>query len=98
MAPAARDDAQGRFKIGEAVGFLEDEVLAWGDPLQTLAVVLGALSNGAEGSGTPELLSVLSGEDAPVGLGEVAGMINGGIELELRHGGQAAYWWLLAAE
>ena len=98
VAPAARDDAQGRFKIGEAVGFLEDEVLAWGDPLQTLAAVLSALSNGAQGSGTPELLSVLSGEDAPVGLGEVAGMINGGIELELRHGGQAAYWWLLAAE
>jgi hypothetical protein len=25
-------------------------------------------------------------------------MLNGGIELELRQGGQAAYWWLLAAE
>ena len=27
-----------------------------------------------------------------------SGMVNGGVELELRHGGQPAYWWLLAAE
>ena len=40
----------------------------------------------------------LDGEDVPIGLGELDGMINGGIELELRHGGQPAYWWLLAAE
>src|SRR4051794_34690434 len=40
VAPAARDDAQGRFRRGEAVGFLEDEVLAWGDPRETLAAVL----------------------------------------------------------
>ena len=26
------------------------------------------------------------------------GMLDGEIELELRHGGQPAYWWLLAAE
>ncbi len=31
-------------------------------------------------------------------LGEIEGMVNGGVELELRHGGQPAYWWLLAAE
>ncbi len=41
---------------------------------------------------------MLDGEGAPLGLEEVAAMTNGGIELELRHGGQAAYWWLLAAE
>ena len=28
----------------------------------------------------------------------IAGMLNGAVELELRNGGQAAYWWLLAAE
>jgi len=28
----------------------------------------------------------------------IEGMVNGGVELELRHGGQPAYWWLLAAE
>ncbi len=47
---------------------------------------------------TPELISVLAGEDAPLRLGEIEGIVNGGVELELRHGGQPAYWWLLAAE
>jgi DAK2 domain fusion protein YloV len=118
VAPAARDDGQGRFKRGEAVGFVEDEVLAWGDPGETLRAVLSALSEpagagallggdgpsgGASGvAGTvlaaPELISVLAGEDAPLGLGEVEEMADGEVELELRHGGQPAYWWLLAAE
>ena len=126
VAPAARDDAQGRFRRGEAVGFVDDEVLAWGDPGETLQAVLSALANGAAigsdnanpvapnqlaparpvgerrpGHGpvaTPELISVLAGEDAPLGLGDVEGMVNGGVELELRHGGQPAYWWLLTAE
>jgi DAK2 domain fusion protein YloV len=98
VAPAARDDAQGRFARGDAVGFVEDEVLAWGDPRETLEAVLAVLVAGGEGLETPELISVLAGEGAPVGLGEVQGMVGGGIELELRHGGQAAYWWLLSAE
>jgi uncharacterized protein len=98
VAPAARDDAQGRFKRGDAVGFVQDEVLAWGDPRETLEKVLRVLAQGDNGEGAPELISVLDGEDVPLGLGELNGMINGGIELELRHGGQPAYWWLLAAE
>ena len=98
VAPAARDDAQGRFKRGQAVGFVQDEVLAWGDPAETLQRVLEALAGGAGGSDPPELISVLSGEDAPLGLAEVELMVNGGAELELRQGGQPGYWWLLAAE
>jgi hypothetical protein len=97
VAQAARDDARGRFGRGEAVGFVADEVVAWGEPGETLRAVLAALADGAE------LISVLAGEDAPLGPEEVAGLIdagslNGGVELELRHGGQPAYWWLLAAE
>ncbi len=98
VAPAARDDAQGRFRRGDAVGFVEDEVLAWGEPRATLEAVLHKLATGGNGEGPPELISVLDGEDAPLGLEEVEGMVNGGVELELRHGGQPAYWWLLAAE
>jgi fatty acid kinase len=98
VAPAARDDAQGRFRRGEAVGFVEDEVHAWGDPGDTLRAVLATLTDGAGEELTPELISVLAGEDAPLGLGEIEAMVNGGIELELRQGGQPAYWWLLAAE
>jgi hypothetical protein len=97
VAPAARDDAQGRFQRGDAVGFVEDEVRAWGDPRDTLAAVVKALAEPDEGE-RPELISVLAGEDSPVGLEALEGMVNGGVELELRHGGQPAYWWLLAAE
>jgi uncharacterized protein len=98
VAPAARDDAQGRFSRGDAVGFIQDEVLAWGDPTDTLRSILQALAAGDGEIGEPELISVLAGEDAPLGLGDIEGMINGAVELELRQGGQAAYWWLLAAE
>jgi DAK2 domain fusion protein YloV len=98
VAPAARDDAQGRFLRGDAVGFVEEEVLAWGDPGKTLHAVLRSLIGGAAGYEAPELISVLAGEHAPLGLGDVEGMVNGEVELELRQGGQPAYWWLLAAE
>jgi hypothetical protein len=73
-------------------------VLAWGDPRETLESVLSVLAGGASGVEAPELISVLAGEAAPLGLGELEGMVNGRVELELRHGGQSAYWWLLAAE
>jgi len=98
VAQAARDDTQGRFRRGEAVGFVEDEVQAWGEPRETLKAVLEALTRGANGSGAPELISVLAGLDAPVRLGDIEAMVNGDVELELRHGGQPAYWWLLSAE
>jgi DAK2 domain fusion protein YloV len=98
VAPAARNDIQGRFTTGEAVGFIEEEVIAWGDPAETLRAVVAELARGAGAEECPELISVLEGEQAPIALGDVEGMLDGGIELELRHGGQAAYWWLLAAE
>jgi DAK2 domain fusion protein YloV len=98
VAPAARDDAQGRFSRGDAVGFVQDEVLAWGDPRETLRAILDRLAAG-DGNGTrPELISVLAGVDAPIGLGEIERIAGDGVELELRDGGQPAYWWLLAAE
>jgi hypothetical protein len=98
VAPAARDDPRGRFVRGEAVGFVEEEVLAWGDPGETLQAVLARLALGRPGSGPAELISVLAGEHAPFGPEVVEGMVNGTVELELRNGGQAAYWWLLTAE
>jgi uncharacterized protein len=98
VAPAAREDAQHRFTVGEAVGFVEDEMIAWGEPLATLRAVLAALSTPGEDGVRPELISVLAGEETPIGLGELDVVVDAGIELELRHGGQPAYWWLLAAE
>jgi DAK2 domain fusion protein YloV len=98
VAPAAREDAQGRFALGDAVGFVEDEIVAWGEPLATLQAVLDALAARREDGTGPELISVLAGEEAPIGLGELDLSSSGEIELELRHGGQPSYWWLLAAE
>ncbi len=95
VAPAARADPAGRFAPGEAVGFLGEEVVAWGEPAATLRHVLVALADGAE------LLSVLAGEQAPLDPSEVVALLDGDLgaaELEQRHGGQSAYWWLLAAE
>jgi DAK2 domain fusion protein YloV len=92
VAQAARDDTKGRFGRGEAVGFVADEVIAWGAPGETLRAVLATLADGAE------LISVLAGQDAPLQAAEIAGLVNGGVELELHDGGQPAYWWLLAAE
>ena len=95
VAPAARADPAGRFAPGEAVGFLGEDVVAWGQPAATLRHVLVALADGAE------LLSVLAGEQAPLDPPAVAALLDGDLgaaELEQRHGGQSAYWWLLAAE
>ena len=92
VAQAARADAQGRFGEGEAVGFIEEEVVAWGEPRETLAAVLAELASSAE------LVSVLAGAEAPLELSELEGIMDGHVELELRNGGQSAYWWLLAAE
>jgi uncharacterized protein len=92
VAEAARDDAQGRFVRGEAVGFVADEIHAWGDPESTLKAVIERLATEAE------LISCLTGAEAPLSSEEVEGMVNGNVELELREGGQQTYWWLLAAE
>ena len=40
VAPAARDDAQERFKKGDAVGFADGEIVAWGGAGSTLAQTL----------------------------------------------------------
>jgi hypothetical protein len=98
VAQAARDDAHGRFHTGDAVGFVADEVHCWGEPLETLRGVITELTRPPDGGEAPELISVLEGEGAPLALGELAQLGPERIELELQHGGQSAYWWLLSAE
>ena len=92
VAPAARDDANGRFVTGDAVGFIEDEIVAWGGAGSTLAETLGRLGDGAE------IVTVIGGEAAPIALAEVSEHVPEGVELELHEGGQRHYWWLLAAQ
>ena len=92
VARAARDDAQGRFSVGDAVGFVDDELVAWGDPEATLREVLGQLADDAE------LITCLRGADAPLDDDAVRALVDGDVELELSDGGQESYWWLLSAE
>src|SRR5438067_847796 len=44
VAPAARDDIQGRFRVGDAVGYAGDELVAWGDPETVLTETIEALA------------------------------------------------------
>jgi DAK2 domain fusion protein YloV len=92
VAPAARDDGEGRFVTGEAVGFVDDAIFAWGEPGATLAAVLGQLGADAE------LLTCIAGAGAPLDEAGVRALGPDGVELECEDGGQPAYWWLVAAE
>ena len=92
IAPAARDDAQGRFRRGDAVGFLAGEIVAWGGAGSTLASTIESMSDGAE------LVTVISGEGAPIPLEELDAHAPDGVELELHEGGQPSWWWLLASQ
>jgi dihydroxyacetone kinase-like predicted kinase len=92
VAPAARNDAQGRFVAGDAVGFVGDEIVAWGGAGSTVAQTMARLGEGAE------ILTVIGGDAAPIPLRELEGHAPDGVELELHEGGQPHYWWLLAAQ
>ncbi len=92
VAQAARDDARGRFQAGDAIGFVDEELFAWGDPATTLRQVLDRLADDAE------LVTCLRGPGAPLDDDAVRGLVDGRVELELEVGGQQSYWWLLSAE
>ena len=92
VAPAARDDAQGRFVTGDAVGFVEDEIVAWGGAGSVLAETLAPLADGAE------IITAIGGAGAPIPLAEIESHAPEGAELEVHEGGQPHYWWLLAAQ
>jgi uncharacterized protein len=92
VAPAARDDAQGRFRKGDAVGFVGEEIVAWGGAGSTLATTLERLAQDAE------IVTVIAGKDAPIPLAEIDTHVPDGVEVETHEGGQPSWWWLLAAQ
>ena len=92
VAVAARDDVQGRFRAGDAVGYSGDELVAWGDPRATLEAVVKRVTEGRE------LLTCLAGDGAPAPRSVVEEVLPGGVELDFHEGGQPAWWWLLCAE
>jgi hypothetical protein len=92
VARAVRDDGQGRFAAGEAVGYVDEQLIAWGGPESTLGVVLERLADDAE------LVTCIEGDGAPLSAASVRRLMPDGVELELSEGGQAAWWWLISAE
>ena len=95
VTEAARDDAEerpARFHRGDAVGFVDERLVAWGEPAETLEAVLGELGREAE------LVTLIAGDGAPLDDDAVSALAPSGVELEYSWGGQPAYWWLIAAE
>jgi uncharacterized protein len=77
---------------GDAVGFVGEEIVAWGGAGTTLAATIEALS------GDSEIVTLIEGKGAPIPLAELSAELPEGVELELHRGGQPHYWWLLAAQ
>jgi DAK2 domain fusion protein YloV len=92
VAPAARDDPHHRFKAGEAVGYADGELVAWGEPAATLEATLRRLAAGAE------LLTCIEGEEPPLSRDDLRSLVPNEVDVELHRGGQPAWWWLLCAE
>jgi dihydroxyacetone kinase-like predicted kinase len=92
VAPAARDDAGGRFKHGDAVGFREGEIVAWGGAGSTLTATIQELAEGAE------IVTIIGGAGAPIPLADIDTHVPDGVEVETHDGGQPSWWWLLAAQ
>jgi DAK2 domain fusion protein YloV len=92
VAEAARDDTEGRFVRGEAVGFAGERIVAWGETEETLAKTVAEVVDGAE------IVTVIEGEGAPIPLDRLPLELPDGAELELHSGGQPSYWWLIAAQ
>ena len=92
VAPAARDDVDGRFRAGDTVGYVGEDLVACGDVRETLAATLARVAEGCE------LVTCIAGEDAPLDRREVAAALPEGTELDYQEGGQPAWWWLLCAE
>jgi dihydroxyacetone kinase-like predicted kinase len=92
VAPAARDDAMGRFRTGDAVGYAGDELVAWGALEQVLRQTIERLAVGRE------LVTCIAGAEAPLGEDGVEQALPDGLELDFHEGGQPAWWYLLAVE
>ena len=92
VARAARDDGEGRFAVGDAVGYVGEELVAWGAPEVTLQTVLEQLADDAE------LVTCIEGDGAPLSEASVRRLAPDGVELELSDGGQPSWWWLISAE
>jgi uncharacterized protein len=92
VARAARDDPAGRFRAGDALGYVGEDLIASGDPASTLGAVLQSICDGCE------VVTLIEGAGAPLSRAEVEAAVPAGIDSDYHVGGQAAWWWLISAE
>jgi DAK2 domain fusion protein YloV len=92
VAEAAREDGGGRFAIGDGIGLIGDEVVAWGTPEEALSGLIAQLGEGAE------VLTLITGAAAPLGADEAEALVPEELEASVLEGGQQTHWWLLAAQ
>ena len=92
VARAAREDPGQRFSVGDAVGYSDEDLVAWGEPADVLARTLRAVAEGCE------LVTCIAGDGAPLRRDAVERAVPEDVELDYHEGGQASWWWLLCAE
>ncbi|MBA2763413.1 MAG: DAK2 domain-containing protein [Thermoleophilaceae bacterium] len=92
VAQAARDDREGRFNAGDALGYVSDELVAWGEPSDTLRATLAAMAD------RRELITCVAGDRPPLDHDGVLALVPEPLKLDYHRGDQPAWWWLLAAE
>ena len=90
VAVAAKDDPQGRFSAGEAVGYDRDELVAWGDPGRDAARDPRPRRRTAPSSSPASRARTRRWTEAAV-----EALAPDGAELDYHDGGQPAWWWLL---
>ena len=79
-------------RAGDAVGYVGDELVAWGEPAATLRATLAAVADGAE------LVTCIAGDGAPLDARPSRRRSPTASSSSYHDGGQPAWWWLLCAE
>jgi dihydroxyacetone kinase-like predicted kinase len=92
IAQAARDDGQGRFREGDALGYAGEDLVAWGDLGEVVQTTIAQVAEGCE------VLTCIAGEGAPLESRDLESALPDGVELDWQQGDQPAWWYLLAAE
>lgn len=91
VAPAANDDPGGRFRVGEAIGYVDGDLVAWGESSAVLEAVMGAFAD-------CEALVAIHDSAGPYTRQSIEQAGSGCESLDVHSGSQPGWWLLLAAE